>query len=101
MLAFLRELQADRASEILNLAAASAGTRAFTYSLRRAAKFVGVVGFVDGEDLGVCDFAQLAASGCTIFKLRSSAWILRIISRRSLRFIECQPAGSERRATFL
>src|SRR6516165_4201385 len=42
-----------------------------------------------------------AASGCTICKLRSSAWILRIISRRCLRFIECQPAGSERRAAFL
>src|SRR6516225_8872596 len=42
-----------------------------------------------------------AASGCTIFKLRPSAWILRIISRRCLRFIECQPAGSERRAAFL
>src|SRR6516162_3978002 len=42
-----------------------------------------------------------AASGCTICKLRSSACILRIISRRCLRFIECQPAGSERRSAFL
>ena len=41
-----------------------------------------------------------AASRCTTSRLRSSAYILRITSRRCLRFIECQPAGSNRGAVF-
>lgn len=42
-----------------------------------------------------------AASGCTTSKLRSSLWIFRVISRRSLRFMWCQLFCNGRQIAFL